>query len=158
MPNSFSIAIDTGGTFTDCIAIDPNGQIKTCKVLSNSTLRGSIVEWLDEKTFIIQHNWHIERDILMDYEFKILKGPLSINGIFSIKSFDLITKIMELNKPLPIELFNQKVAFSITANEEAPILAARIITQTALNEPFPPLTFRLGTTKGTNALLERKEQ
>ena len=156
MPNSFSIAIDTGGTFTDCIAIDPNGQIKTCKVLSNSTLRGSIVEWLDEKTFKIQHNWHIERDILMGYEFKILNHPLSINTIFSVKSYNLMTKTMQLNNPLPIELINQKIAFSITANEEAPILAARIITQTALNEPFPPLTFRLGTTKGTNALLERK--
>ena len=156
MPNSFSIAIDTGGTFTDCIAIDLNGKIKTCKVLSNSTLRGLIVAWIDEKTFKIQHNWQIERDILTGYEFNILSGPLSINGIFSIKSFDLMTKTMELDKSLPIELMNKKIAFSITANEEAPILAARIITQTALNEPFPPLTFRLGTTKGTNALLERK--
>jgi N-methylhydantoinase A/oxoprolinase/acetone carboxylase beta subunit/N-methylhydantoinase B/oxoprolinase/acetone carboxylase alpha subunit len=156
MTNAFSIAIDTGGTFTDCIAIDPNGQILTCKVLSNSTLRGSIAEWLDAKTLKIDHSWPIKRDILKGYEFKILNNPLTTNHVFTINNYDAINKIIKLNKVLPIELMHQKLSFSITANEEAPILAARIITQTALSESFPPLSLRLGTTKGTNALLEKK--
>jgi 5-oxoprolinase (ATP-hydrolysing) len=41
-------------------------------------------------------------------------------------------------------------------HEEAPVLATRLLTQTPLNQPFPALEIRLGTTKGTNALLERK--
>ena len=165
-PSSFLIAIDTGGTFTDCIAIDNADKIYTCKVLSNSTLRGSIEKWIDEKTFIVKHNWHIERDIFQKYEFKILNNPLSKTFIATdcfiprnnlyVKSYDFVHKIMALNKPLPIELLNQNLSFEITANEEAPILAARLVTQTALNENFPPLLMRLGSTKGTNALLERK--
>ena len=46
--------------------------------------------------------------------------------------------------------------FEITSNEEAPVLGARLITQTALDEDFPDLSLKLGSTKGTNALLENK--
>ncbi|MFH1000634.1 MAG: hydantoinase/oxoprolinase family protein, partial [Bacteroidota bacterium] len=40
--------------------------------------------------------------------------------------------------------------------EEAPVLAARLLSNTALNAHFPPIEIRLGTTRGTNALLEHK--
>src|SRR5262249_22488232 len=40
--------------------------------------------------------------------------------------------------------------------EPAPILAARLITQTSLATPLPPIAMRLATTRGTNALLERR--
>ncbi len=162
--STFLIAIDTGGTFTDCIAVDNANKIYTCKVLSNSSLRGTIEQWIDETSFIIKHNWHVEKDIFINYEFKILNTPLNkfaiksddITSKFYVKHYDFVQKIMTLNKPLPFNLLNQNISFEITANEEAPILAARLITQTALDEDFPPLLMRLGSTKGTNALLERK--
>ncbi len=152
----FQIAVDTGGTFTDCIALDPNGNTLTCKVLSNSTLRGSITEWIDDRTFFVQNSWLVKRDIFKQYRFKLLNAPLSINIDFYIKNYDAARKIIILDKPLPSDLVGQKISFEITADEEAPILAARLITQTALDEPFPNLTLRLGTTRGTNALLEEK--
>ncbi|MCK4990372.1 MAG: hydantoinase/oxoprolinase family protein, partial [Bacteroidales bacterium] len=40
--------------------------------------------------------------------------------------------------------------------EEAPVLCARLITGTPLDQPFPEMEIRLGSTKGTNALLEYK--
>ncbi len=159
----FLIAVDTGGTFTDCIAIDPNGQIQTCKVLSNSSLRGSIVNWVDEQTFYVQNNWPVKRDIFQNYQFELLNDPpdasgqaLSKNGDFYVKNYDVVQKIVTLNAPLPPHYVGKKWAFAVTAHEEAPILAARLITETALDEAFPPLTLRLGTTRGTNALLEEK--
>ena len=33
------IGIDTGGTFTDCLALDPRGRLHRAKVLSSSALR-----------------------------------------------------------------------------------------------------------------------
>ncbi len=152
----FLIAVDTGGTFTDCIAIDPNGQMLTCKVLSNSSLRGSIVGWVDGQTFYIQNNWPVKRDIFQNYRFELLNDPLSKNGDFYVKSYDFDKKIIVLNEPLPSDCVGKKASFAITANEEAPILAARLITETALDTAFPLLTLRLGTTRGTNALLEEK--
>jgi 5-oxoprolinase (ATP-hydrolysing) len=37
------IWVDTGGTFTDCLAVDPGGRPRRAKVLSTSALRGRIV-------------------------------------------------------------------------------------------------------------------
>src|SRR5690606_3803569 len=46
--------------------------------------------------------------------------------------------------------------FENTAREEAPVLAARLLTGTRLQDPLPPIHMRLGSTKGTNAILEKK--
>lgn len=148
----FLIAIDTGGTFTDCIALDGNAQVLTCKVLSNSTLRGSVIEWEDAQTIQVQNSWHVKRDIFKNYILHFLNTPLSI----PIKNYDFESKIIRLDTPVPDEIVGKHLSFEITAYEEAPVLAARLITQTALDEPFPPLVMRLGSTKGTNALLEYK--
>jgi 5-oxoprolinase (ATP-hydrolysing) len=75
---------------------------------------------------------------------------------FIITQFEVDNHIIHLNKPLPQNTTLEGITFEINAFEEAPILAARLITQTPLHEPLPPLSFRLGSTKGTNALLERK--
>ena len=48
------------------------------------------------------------------------------------------------------------VNFAIYSGEEAPLMLARIVTATGLNSPLPPLEMRLASTKGTNALLEKK--
>ncbi|MFW5653580.1 MAG: hydantoinase/oxoprolinase family protein, partial [Planctomycetota bacterium] len=48
-------------------------------------------------------------------------------------------------------------AFEALSNEEAPVLAARLVTRTPANAPLPDhLHLRLATTRGTNALLERR--
>src|SRR6188474_1120442 len=39
---SWKIWIDTGGTFTDCIAVDPSGHARNLKVLSSGILRSRI--------------------------------------------------------------------------------------------------------------------
>jgi 5-oxoprolinase (ATP-hydrolysing) len=151
----FKIAIDTGGTFTDCIALDSDSNIHTCKVLSNSTLRGTIESVLDEKTIKVKHNWLVKKDIFTHYHFRLLNDA-TIDFDFIITQFEVHNHIIHLNKSLSQNTALEGAAFEITAFEEAPILAARLITQTPLHEPLPLLSFRLGSTKGTNALLERK--
>ncbi len=46
--------------------------------------------------------------------------------------------------------------FEIRSPEEAPVLAARLVTGTAHGRELPPMALRLATTRGTNALLERR--
>ena len=156
----FLIAIDTGGTFTDGIATDNSDRIYTCKVLSNSSLRGSIEKWLDSKTVKVKNSWHVEKDIFQNYEFRFLSQSFNAQNkdmpIILVEQYDPVSKIVTLNHALPEEYYDMKLSFELTAHEEAPVLAARLITQTPLNTPLPPLLMRLGSTKGTNALLERK--
>jgi 5-oxoprolinase (ATP-hydrolysing) len=147
----WKIWIDTGGTFTDCIAVDPTQKFKRLKVLSSSVLRGRIIEQLTPHSFQVQIHWPIEKDIFNGFEWQVI-GPEKIKR--KINSIDLVNSIVHLDKPI-LEKING-LTIEITSNEEVPVLAARLLTETPLNKNFPLLEMRLGSTRGTNALLERK--
>jgi len=150
---SYDLYIDTGGTFTDCIAVDSDGRSYRRKVLSNSTIRGNIKGWTDASTIKIEEFWELEKDILAGYQFKILQE--NHEDVF-VKSYDVENCILFLSAKLPTKLFNKSLSFELFSNEEAPILGARMITLTSLGEQLPALNIKLGSTKGTNALLEKK--
>ncbi|UII27864.1 hydantoinase B/oxoprolinase family protein [Fulvivirga maritima] len=144
----WQICIDTGGTFTDCIALSPEGETSRLKILSSSRLKGKVLERTSPSSFKAEFNWGIETDIFKNFHFS-----QSINEHNAlIESIDFQKGIIHLNKEIDILPGD----FAITSNEEVPVLASRILTGTALDSPFPPIDMRLGSTKGTNALLERK--
>ena len=151
MRNSWKIWIDTGGTFTDCIAITPNGEKKRTKVLSSSCIRGVINNEEKNSWYDFDHNWQVNRNIFSGYTFRLLSGKNDER--ITVKEIDLANKKLKLSKRIDIDVPTE---FELTAHEEAPVLAIRVITHTALDEPFPGIELRLGTTKATNALLERK--
>ncbi|MDT8401286.1 MAG: hydantoinase B/oxoprolinase family protein [Bacteroidales bacterium] len=148
----YKIYVDTGGTFTDCIGIEPGGRQKRLKVLSNSSLRGTITKVISDLEFEINESWKLPRDLIKGFSFRILPDPWS--GIL-VEEYDINRSVIRLNMPLPLKSVRNS-SFEITSNEEAPILGARLLTGTALNETFPTMIFKLGSTRGTNALLEKK--
>jgi len=141
---NWRIAADTGGTFTDCHALDPQGRESRCKVLSTGHLRAT---------------WQSGR----------LSGlPPLPNGLlrgFSIRSLThhasrLITSHDEngqitFDSPPPAE-WHAGALVELFTGEEAPVLGARILTNTPPGAAFPPMQLRIATTRATNALLERK--
>ncbi len=149
----FQLFVDTGGTFTDCIGIDPDGNWLRQKVLSNSSLRGTIIEKLSEVSFSIKQTWNLKKDILKGFSFQVLQHP---HQPLFIKEFDVHNNILTIDKPLFKTEIKKGQNFEVSSGEEAPVLGARMITQTGLKEEFPPLSLQLGSTKGTNALLEGK--
>jgi 5-oxoprolinase (ATP-hydrolysing) len=146
---SWKIWIDTGGTFTDCLAIDPTGNKTRIKVLSSSRLRGRITEKINAFLYRFEANWEFDNDLLKGYQFS-LQGQ---NQFSKLAIIDHQEKTLTLEDDIP---FINPADFEITTNEEAPVLAARLLTKTPLTSSFPPIEMRLGTTRGTNALLERK--
>lgn len=149
---TWHIAIDTGGTFTDCIGQSPRGDILRAKVLSSSCLRGTLTARLGPAHFRFSHNWTIDRDIFRGYTLS-LAGSKTNAGIL-VKSIDFQKNTITLDQDIQPETL--PAVFDITGGEEPPILAARLITATPLDKPLPPMEMRLGTTRGTNALLEQK--
>lgn len=145
----WKIWVDTGGTFTDCLAIDLAGNKSRLKVLSSGCVRGRIVGKVDDNTFQYAASWAFDADLLEGYTLRLLTNGLTSNVV----SVDSSNQTFKLENDVP---FSQNTDFEIFSGEEAPILAARLLTQTKLNETLPSLEMRLGTTKGTNALLERK--
>jgi 5-oxoprolinase (ATP-hydrolysing) len=141
---AWRIWIDTGGTFTDCLAVDPGGRLHRAKVLSTSALRGRVAERLGPSTLRIEAGWSVPDRFLQGFAFRLLGGA-------ERKVTGQTGTLLELDGPL-----GEGIAFELRSPEEAPILAARLVTGTPLGEPLPEIAMRLATTRGTNALLERK--
>lgn len=148
----WNIWIDTGGTFTDCLARDPSGMLHRAKVLSTGAMRGRIVERLANSRLKIDVNWGAGDDFVRGFDFRVLGLEPSPLQVAHFQSDD---SIIELDGDLPEGDFANR-SFEVTSSEPAPVLASRLVTRTPAGEPLPRLSMRLGTTRGTNALLERR--
>ncbi len=145
----WKISIDTGGTFTDCLAIDPDGTKTRIKVLSSGRLRGRITEKISDHTYSYKASWEFANELVIGYDFRT-QGSSSVNKIISLDGFQ---KTLTLENEISL---SPDTDFELSSGEEAPVLAARLLTGTPLTNTLPPIEMRLGTTRGTNALLERK--
>ncbi len=146
----WQIWIDTGGTFTDCIARDPDGTFLKTKVLSSSALRGTIQKWIDNRTVRILQDWNAPDDFVKNFNFRLLGTN---HSPVPISSFNAETSVLHLEDSISPPSYD---SFEVTCDLEAPVLATRLVTGTKPGDPLPPSDLRLATTKGTNALLEHK--
>ncbi|MDZ4405882.1 hydantoinase B/oxoprolinase family protein [Prosthecobacter sp.] len=142
---NWRIAADTGGTFTDCHALDPQGRESRCKILSTGHLRAV----LESKTDTL-----VRLTGLPPLPSRFLIG-------FQIKAVgDSVHRIITDDDPLTLDALEQSwqpgTLLELTTGEEAPVLGTRILTNTPPGHDFPPLSLRIATTRATNALLERK--
>jgi 5-oxoprolinase (ATP-hydrolysing) len=150
-PSPWKIWIDTGGTFTDCLAVDPEGRLLRAKVLSNSSLRGRIAGRASSSALRIEAGWRVPPGFFRGFAFRLLGDDFEAVALEDDPESSLLT----LDRPLP-EADLAGAAFELRSPEEAPVLAARLVTGTPLGQPLPEIAMRLATTRGTNALLERK--
>ena len=107
------IFADTGGTFTDCLAISPDGLWNRAKVLSSGVLR---------------------TDVAGRAPWRIGLPDSFLDGVKSERTGEIVTYF---------------------PGQEAPLVAAHLVTKTPFSQQLPDLELRLGTTRGTNALLTR---
>ncbi len=147
----WKIWIDTGGTFTDCIGISPEGTFRRLKIPSNSALKGKVVKQIDAQSFQLQTQWPVQHDLFKNFNLTVLGRKKFECRIVSV---DLMHSIVRVNKIISGKIAGATV--EISSGEEVPVLAARFLTETPLNKKFPLIEMKLGSTKGTNAILERK--
>jgi 5-oxoprolinase (ATP-hydrolysing) len=152
-PGRWRIRVDTGGTFTDCVAIDPEGRPHRAKVLSSSALRFRVRE-ADGHGLRLAHEEPPGPDLLRGGRCRWLGATDRPER--AVVAFDRVTGELTLDgdpgEPPP----GERPAVEIRFDEEAPVLAARRVTGTPRGRPLPPLDLRLATTRATNALLERR--
>ncbi len=142
--------VDTGGTFTDGLALDPAGELHRVKVLSSSALRGRLEAVVGERTLAFDAPWRLPDDFAAGAELRWLERDLPAVRVTASGRDGWL----EIARPLP-ELAPGE-PFEIRFGEEAPVLAARMLTATPAARPLPQVAMRLATTRGTNALLERR--
>lgn len=148
----WKIWVDTGGTFTDCIAHTPNNTIKRLKVLSSGVLKGKVIRQKKSQALEVQLHWPVNRDIFNRFSITFFDKK-KINA--RIEKVDLEKSIIYLSGPVK-QLIKAGTTFEIFSEEEVPVFAARLLTETGFNQSFPTIEMKLGSTRGTNALLERK--
>lgn len=147
---NWQIWIDTGGTFSDCIAISPDGKMIRVKVLSSAAIRGTFLRRVSPGVFAIRHNWRFSGNPLLGFSGCLLQDRARN---FRVTGFDAAGGTITLDTDFPLEA---AADFELFTGEEAPVLAARLATGTRPGIDLPPIDMRLGSTKGTNALLEKK--
>lgn len=153
LPTGFSASLecmwrlsaDTGGTFTDCLAEGPEGIIRRGKVLSSGRLRtrikkvcaGGVVEI--ERVSGPTHQWLVGNSVM-------------VNGHQLGELLEIDAERIRLEST---ELLSAGDVIEIDTGLEAPVLAMQMLVPELAGD-VDSLAFRLGTTKGTNALLEKK--
>lgn len=179
MADAWEILVDTGGTFTDCIARDPQGGVHRAKVLSTSALRATVVEAPRDGTLRISASWTAPPDFLTGFEVRVQGREASLG---TVRSFDPEEGRIEIERSRgtdaavrgqgtggdgqrtgedatggPSAHVREGATVELASFEPAPILATRLVTGTPPADPLPEgLVLRLATTRGTNALLERR--
>jgi 5-oxoprolinase (ATP-hydrolysing) len=144
--------VDTGGTFTDCVAVDPGGHMHRAKVLSTSAVRGTVLSAADGASLVVDLQVPGTGKGLEGCDFRLQGGAHSPAKVARFERGAGRLHLDSAIAPLPAA----GATFEIVSAEEAPLFAARLVTGTGAGEPLPPLRMRLATTRGTNALLERR--
>lgn len=148
----WQVWVDTGGTFTDCLALDPTGEVERCKVLSSGCVRAVAARDSDPSEVPLNVEWDLPDGFFRGCRLLPLGAG---EGVWQISEYRSTERTLVLT-PGSTPEFEQGQPLEIATGLEAPILAAHWVTGTPLADSLPPTTMRLATTRGTNALLERK--
>ncbi len=144
--------IDTGGTFTDCLAVDPKGRMLRTKVLSSSALRARVASVVGPRALAVDATWDLPDNFFAGAALVVLEGE---SGTCDVVGFDADAGIVELSGEVPSQA-TAGLHVELQAPVEAPVLAAHVVTRTPIDSSLPSMAVRLASTRGTNALLERR--
>ncbi len=154
MEKPWEFWIDVGGTFTDCIARSPEDQLLTFKTLSSGVTKGRVGSLIPDG-FVDASTKSAPPGFWVGFECRLLNenGEPVFRG--SLSEFDSAQGGFGFGTSLPDDV-TAGMAYELQSHEEAPVLAMRWILGLDLESPLPPMIVKLGTTRGTNALLERR--
>ena len=150
---------DVGGTFTDCLARAPDGRTQHRKVLSSSAVQGRVApasqgdrlvdaQRIEPPGFWTGYQLHLRDG----------RGQRWPGGVVRDSAAGWLVVTPSPQAPAVASSFAELAgwAYELVSPEEAPLLAIRLVLGLRLDQPIPPCRVRLGTTRGTNALLTRQ--
>ena len=152
--NQWEFWIDVGGTFTDCLAHSPDDRLLTCKMLSSGVTKGIVERRPSAMDLIDSARCTDPADFWIGYEIRFVDAVGAVVHSARVTAFDRESGILTLDGSLP-HAIDGGVRYELVADEEAPVLAIRLILGLTCRQPIPPVFVKLGTTRGTNALLTR---
>lgn len=150
--------IDVGGTFTDCLGRDSGGRIRTHKLLSSGIYKGVVGAGSTRERILCPDRRDDPVGFFDGWKLSILSDDREHRGVLDtveVSTFDPHQGEFHLVRPFPSEPL-PGTRFELTCDAEAPVTGIRWLLGRRLTEDLGHFTVRLGTTRGTNALLERQ--
>lgn len=139
---AWRIGVDVGGTFADCVAVAPDGSRRRIKLLTDGRLRTRVDPAPTAMRLPGVPAWAVPA--LPGMRWTSAAGTSG-----TVSDAVAVDGGCEVSAPGA-----EGAWLDLSTGEEAPVLGARLLTGTAPGRPFPPIELRIGTTRGTNALLE----
>ena len=154
-PSVDQVWCDVGGTFTDCFVIRSTGERLHTKVLSSGVFKGTAEQWLNSVTFVDTARQSDPAGFWIGAEVRWLSDDGTSVASERCVAFDCLTGAITVEQLNESRLPSASRRYELFSGLEAPVLAARWLLGCSLKAPMPVLDVRLGTTRGTNALLTR---
>lgn len=147
--------IDVGGTFTDCFWHSPDGSLARHKILSTGVTKGVCAAGSTAAWIIDSARQADPERFWEGYELRLVDPTGRVVDRGWVANFDRQTGSLEFVAPLksPPQVGTR---YELASGEEAPLVAIRYLLGLRLDQTIPPVSVRLGTTRGTNALLTRR--
>ncbi|MFN3153276.1 hydantoinase B/oxoprolinase family protein [Bremerella sp.] len=146
--------IDVGGTFTDCLLRVPGQSTRRKKVLSSGTIQGTVHAGSCQRAIIDPIRCSDPPGVWNGYHLDLFDRHGTRLDSQVVSQFDQASGTLTLSSPLT-EAPQPGSVYQLNGNEEAPLLSIRYLLGLSLSAPIPAVNVRLGTTRGTNALLTR---
>lgn len=148
----WEFAIDVGGTFTDCLAYGPDGELLRHKLLSSGITKGTVGPHSTLSCIVDAARVDDPADFWVGFKIFLLDDRGQTVAETTVSAFDTATGTLLLDddlhsKPQP------GGSYELSCDLEAPVIGIRYLLGLPLANPVPPIRLRLGTTRGTNALL-----
>lgn len=145
--------VDVGGTFTDCYVSNSGEIISRCKLLSTGLVPVSCNPIVSDQSFAAPELLADPSGFWVGAQLRALDD--SGREVARRRVIGFSSGVLECDKEITT-LVNARFRFEIDAGLESPVLAVRRLLGCSLSQSLPPLQVRLGTTRGTNALLTRR--
>lgn len=145
--------IDVGGTFTDCLAKLPDGSIRRHKLLSSGVTKGRVGSGSSSRFLVDDARGGDPAGFWADWRLAVVGddgGELDSSEVTGFEPQSGGLQLSGLEREPPAGL-----VYELRCDLEAPVIAIRYLMGLPLAESVPPVHLRLGTTRGTNALITR---
>ncbi|HWB09608.1 MAG TPA: hydantoinase B/oxoprolinase family protein [Pirellulales bacterium] len=147
--------IDVGGTFTDCFGRRPDGSLARHKLLSSGVTKGAAGEGSSPSAIVDAARRTDPDGFWNRFRIRLLSSEGAALAEATVRRFDAASGTFALESPLPVRPAVGQ-SYELVSDLEAPIVGIRFLLRLAAEAPMPPVRVRLGTTRGTNALLTRR--
>lgn len=146
--------IDVGGTFTDCIGRRPDGTLVRHKLLSSGVTPGTAAAGSDARRILDPARRCDPPHFWEGFQLRLLDAASHVIAAAPVAHFQSADDGLHLATPLDLAP-QPGQRYELYCTLEAPVIGIRWLLGCPLHQPLPSCSVRLGTTRGTNALLTR---